>query len=278
MSPNSSLLASFLGALEGTASVLFTLYVGYYIAQKGQFDRDTVKRISKVCTTIFLPCLIVVQMGPELTVQKLSRVWIIPLWGLVTTLVAHGIGWIGYKLLGLPHWTIVASGRPNSTALPLLLLQSLQYTRVFEDLSAPGESVSDTLEHARSFILLNVIVQQSFTYQTAPQILKLDKTTTPNTDDHDEEDHGATLAPETAHHLPPVIQDRERVGLLRDSDYLSYGTTNAEFVEALHPIADQPDVHWTHRLEFLKHPLTQIINWISPPLMGAIVALIIGVS
>ncbi|KAK7692584.1 hypothetical protein QCA50_004214 [Cerrena zonata] len=275
MPPNSSLLASFLGALEGTVSVLITLYAGYYIGRTGQFDRATVKRVSKVCTTIFLPCLIVVQMGPGITVHNLSKVWIIPIWGLISTLAAHGIGWIGQRFLSLPYWIIVAAGRPNANALPLLLLQSLQYTNVFEDLSAHGESTSDTLERAKSLILLNAIVQQSFTYQTAPQILKLDKPTRSNPNDSDEENPAANLAPETVHHLPSIIQDRERVGLLDSSEHPSYGTTNEEYTEALHPILDQPDVHWPNRF---KRPLSRVTNWFSPPLMGAIVAIIIGIT
>ncbi len=75
-------------------------------------------------------------MGPELTTSNLSRLWIIPLWGLMSTIVAHLIGWSGQALLRLPHWTIVAAGRPKPNALPLLLVQSLQYTGVLDDLSS----------------------------------------------------------------------------------------------------------------------------------------------
>ncbi|KAI0069451.1 hypothetical protein K474DRAFT_1564825, partial [Panus rudis PR-1116 ss-1] len=272
-----SLSSSFLRALEGAISILLTLYAGYLIALNGYIDRPTVQRLSKLCSIIFLPCLIIVQMGPELTTEKLSRLWIIPVWGLSSTLFTHLVGWVGQVVCKMPSWTI---GRPNSTALPLLLIQSLQYTGVLEDLSAPGESVSETLDRAKSLILLNVVVQQTFTYQFAPAILRRDKRKK-NNDEEEEGDGVSRLAPagESRQHLPPIVQDMERVGLLQDQDTRSYGTNRQgqEYSSALNPIADQLDVHWPRRIAFAEKPIKKMFNWMSPPLIGAIIALLLGI-
>ncbi|THH30806.1 hypothetical protein EUX98_g3379 [Antrodiella citrinella] len=274
-----SLVGSFVGALQGTVSILLTLLAGYYIARCDYLDRNTVKRLSTLSTSIFLPCLIIVQMGPQLTTSNLSRLWIIPLWGLVSTIIAHLLGWLGQSLLKMPYWTIVASGRPNATALPLLLLQSLQYTGVLEELSAPGESVSDTLSRAKSLLLLNVIVQQAITFQSAPFVLNHDKKTKDD-DERDEEDGSrpSRLAPGTGSHLPVAVQDMEHVGLLQE--HRSYGTMQDEtagVADALGPIANQPDVHWPTRLRFAERPLKKVGSSMSPPLIAAIIALLVGI-
>lgn len=119
MSSERTVLRTSLGALEGAVSVLLTCLAGYVAVRRGLLNRLTVKQVSKLCTALFLPCLLIVQMGPELTVSSLSRYWIIPLWGLFSTAVGYLIGWAGQRLFGLKYWTIIACGRPNSNVLPL---------------------------------------------------------------------------------------------------------------------------------------------------------------
>lgn len=268
-----TLISTFSGALQGTVSVLLTLLAGYIMARRGFLDHKTVRNVSKLCTSLFLPCLIVESMGPQLTASNLRAVWIIPLWGLFSTILAHAVGWLGQRVFKLPYWTIAASGRPNSNALPLLLLQSLESTGVLDTLSRPGEDVSATLARAKSLILLNAIVQQTITFQFTPSIIERDS------------DHSKDNDPESQDRLRPgpgqlttVVQDQERVGLLDDYEHGS-GDPGAEgYSGALNDIADQPDVHWPHRIRFLEKPLKTIWAGMSPPLIGAILALVIGVS
>jgi len=282
-----SLGASFLGALEGAVSVLLTLAAGYLVARKQLLDHGTVRKVSKLCSVLFLPCLIVVEMGPQLTTSKLKRLWIIPVWGFVSTILAHLIGWAGQKVLKTRNWIIVAAGRPNSSALPLLLLQSLESTGVLASLAGKDESMKDALSRARSLILLNVVVQQALTFQLGPALLERDK-------ENDKRSNGATedvengpghLTPETrpGGQIAPVVQDTERVGLLQNVvTGRSYGTAGAgqhdEYFEgALEPIADQPDIGWPRRFAFLEKPIKKVSTKMSPPLIGAIVALFIGI-
>ena len=282
-SANSSktLLETFSGAFQGSISVLLTLLAGYIMARRGYLDHQTVRNVTKLCTTLFLPCLIVEEMGPELTVGKLSTVWIIPLWGLVSTLFAHAIGYLGKRVMKLPYWTVVACGRPNSNALPLLLLQSLEHTGVLDTLSRSGESVSETLNRAKSLILLNAIVQQTFTFQLAPSIMARDDGH--KHDDDDDPESQDRLRPGPGR-LTSVVQDSERVGLLHDHEY--DGSDNSDetragesvYARAIDDIADQPNIHWPRHIKFLEKPIKKACSSISPVLLGAIVALIIGVS
>ncbi|RPD78075.1 hypothetical protein L226DRAFT_550966 [Lentinus tigrinus ALCF2SS1-7] len=280
-SANSSgmLLETFSGAFQGSISVLLTLLAGYVMARRGYLNHQTVRNVSKLCTTLFLPCLIIEEMGPELTARKLSIVWIIPLWGLVSTLFAHAIGYLGKRVMKLPYWTVVACGRPNSNALPLLLLQSLEHTGVLDTLSQDGESVSKTLDRAKSLILLNAIVQQTFTFQLAPTIMARD-----DGQKHDDDPESQDRLRPGPGRLTSVVQDSERVGLLHDNDYDgSEGSDETRAGESAYPravddIADKPDIHWPERIKFLEKPLKKACNSISPVLLGAIIALIIGIT
>ncbi len=280
----SSFGATFLGALEGATSLLLTLLTGYCVARLRLIDHQTVTRVSKLCTQLFLPCLIVVQMGPHLTVSNLGKMWILPLWGLVSTIVAHLLGWLGKAFFKTRWWVIVAAGRPNTSALPLLLLQSLESTGVLDSLSADGESVKDTLSRAKSLILLNVVVQQTLTFQFAPAILKRDSKADGKSKGVEADVEGGDRLAEPVKrrggNLNPVVQDSEHVGLLQDHNGRSYGTAEDgdDYPEALGLVADEPNVHWPKRLAILEKPVKATLSKMSPPLIGAMVALFIGVS
>lgn len=279
----SSFSATFFGALEGAVSVLLTLLAGYVVARRGAVNRDTVHKVSNLCSMLFLPMLIVVEMGPELTASKIKRLWILPIWGFTSTVVAHLIGWLGQKLFKTRSWVIVACGRPNSSALPLLLLKALSTTGVLDQFSNGDEDSSKLLKRAQSLILLNVVVQQTFTFQIAPWLMKQDRKVEGKSGstggDVEDGESGLTPASPGVHagNINPVVQDSERVGLLNDQDGRDYGTRGESYSHAMEPIADQPDIHWPKSLSFLEKPVKKAWKIMSPPLLGAIVALFIGV-
>ncbi|KZT10648.1 uncharacterized protein LAESUDRAFT_342656 [Laetiporus sulphureus 93-53] len=270
MSSESTLSETFIGALQGTISVLLTCFAGYVVARRGFLNQPTVKHISKLCTSIFLPSLLIVQMGPELTTGSLSKYWIIPLWGLLSATIAHLIGWAGQYLFRLKHWTIVACGRPNSNALPLLLLQSLETTGMLEQLSGDGESVKDTLGRAKSLLLLNAIVQDIITIQLAPAVLGADRSRREKDKSPDRLKPGPGKL--------SVVQDEERAGLLDDVDSEgSQRDSDREMGGALGPIADVPDLRTPQSLRPLEKPIKTMWSYMSAPLIGAIIAFILGI-
>ena len=275
-SPHSSLAASVVAALEGSTSVLLTLFAGYLVGRAGLLDHTTVKRLSSLCAQLFLPCLIIVEMGPELTADNLHRFWIIPVWGLVSTTIAHLVGWAGQAALKTPYWVIVAAGRPNTSAMPLLLLQALDNTGILAELAHGVDQTASSgiLSRARSLILLNVVVQQTLTFQVAPSILRRDVGSGKSI----EEGGPSSLTPaESAQHasrINPLVQDPERVGLLQDVGGSSYGSTASHVLE---PVAHRSPPRLPRALERLAKSLSKVLSVISAPLAGAIIALIIGV-
>ncbi|EIN12010.1 hypothetical protein PUNSTDRAFT_142187 [Punctularia strigosozonata HHB-11173 SS5] len=254
--------ATVLGALEGSISVLLTLLAGYIATRAGMLNKQSAKQIMKLSTSVFLPCLLIQQMGPELSPSNLGRLWIMPAWGLVSTVIAHGLGWVGVKLFKLPKWTIIASGRPNSNALPLLLLDALDSTGVLDALKKnDSDSSSSTMNRAKTIVLLNAIVQQCFSFAIGPEILE----------DADQEDHDRLLPGPSG--IGATIQDSEHVGLLADHD----GMDNTEYPSApIKQLENIPDIHWPNRILFLEKPVKKIASYLNPPLIGAIIALILG--
>ncbi|GJE98997.1 hypothetical protein PsYK624_152350 [Phanerochaete sordida] len=274
----SPLVASLAGASEGAISVLLTLLAGYVSARAGLLDHRTVRLVSGLCSRLFLPCLIVVQMGPELTARELSAMWIVPAWGLASTLLAHAIGWAGRALLHTPYWVVVAAGRPNATALPLLLVQSLAQTGVLDRLASDGASAERIQSRAKSLLLLNAVVQQTFTFQLAPAILRRDA----NGADDEETWREELAAPSSGQHktkINPIIQDAERVGLLQDHARRSYGTEDdgqPRARQALESVADESDMDLPYSLEVAGRVVKKAFSWMSPPLIAALIALLFG--
>lgn len=91
----SSLSATLIGAFQGTVSVLLTIVSGYVAARLRLVDSHSIHQLSKLCSNIFLPCLILTEMGPGITVDQLKLLWIIPVWGFISSIFSHLIGFFG---------------------------------------------------------------------------------------------------------------------------------------------------------------------------------------
>lgn len=161
--------ATLLGSSQGAISVLLTSLIGYACASSknsllGTKSQQSIvlKRLSQLSSKLFLPCLIISTMGPQLTFENLKDWWIMPLWGLISSFLACVIAWVGTACCGFEMWTIVAAARANAVAFPLLLIESLMHTGVLGMLQAEGETVQQTLSRAKSIVLLNFSASSSF--------------------------------------------------------------------------------------------------------------------
>lgn len=67
----SGLLGSFVGAIEASASVLLTIFYGVLAAQAGLLSVETGSEISTVCVKMFLPALLIVNLGSQIEASNL---------------------------------------------------------------------------------------------------------------------------------------------------------------------------------------------------------------
>ena len=63
---SSSIKTSFLGALQASLSVLLTIFYGVVAGQYNLVSNASVKDVSKICVRMFLPALLITNVGSEL--------------------------------------------------------------------------------------------------------------------------------------------------------------------------------------------------------------------
>jgi len=63
---SSGILASFLGALQASLAVLLTISYGVIAARFNLLKESSARDISKTCVRLFLPALLVTNVGSEL--------------------------------------------------------------------------------------------------------------------------------------------------------------------------------------------------------------------
>ncbi|KAI9795688.1 MAG: hypothetical protein M1835_005364 [Candelina submexicana] len=163
---------SFLGSLQASLAVLLTIGYGVIASQFNILQESSAKDISKLCIRLFLPALLVSNVGSQLHHDTVIRYVPILIWNLFYTLVSLGIGMIATRLLHLPAWTTPATAFNNTTSLPLLLVQSLDATGILKSLlMSESDSSSDAVMRAKSYFLVNAMIGNSLTFALGPKLL-----------------------------------------------------------------------------------------------------------
>ena len=82
------------------------------------------------------------------------------------------LGYITTRVFKLPSWVTPAISFNNTTALPLLLIESLSATGILDDLLASEtDTTSAALNRAKSYFLVNAIIGDSLTFALGPKLL-----------------------------------------------------------------------------------------------------------
>ncbi|KAF9009476.1 hypothetical protein BDQ17DRAFT_1397775 [Cyathus striatus] len=167
---SSAIATSLLGALQASFSVLLTLSFGVFAAHVGMIDGSTASNISSLCRNLFLPALLITNIGEQLTSQNVTNYLPIFAWSVFYALVSVAIGKAGVKWFGLPQWTIVAVTFNNTTSLPLLLTQSLTTTGILKSITGGG-AMDEAVKRARGYFLINSLVSNTATFAFGPKLL-----------------------------------------------------------------------------------------------------------
>lgn len=89
------------------------------------------------------------------------------------------------KMFKFPAWTVPAICFNNTTALPLLLVQSLESAGILDSLlKSDDDSTSDAVKRAKSYFLVSAVVGNALTFSMGPKLL--DDEESPDLDDEDE--------------------------------------------------------------------------------------------
>lgn len=186
--------------------------------------------------------------------------------------------------LGLPSWTILAAGRANSSALPLLLLQSLESVGILDILKSGDETSEQTLTRARGFVLLNTIVyvclpvhamplnptssQEVLTFSIGKQILLYDYQDSKQTS-------ASSSTPRRATRRLSGSQN-ESVGLLDDQGD-SLNEDQQDYISTAHRLADRTRSRVPRPVRRFGQCMVYATSWVNPVIFGALLAILFGV-
>lgn len=137
----------------------------------------------------------------------------------------------------------------------------LQSTSALDPLLGPDETAEEAVKRAKTYVLLFMVVQQTYGFAAAPRWLASDKE-----NDRSSDDGSSNPYPGYAR----TMQDQEHVGLLDDVD----GEAD-DIEEAARELGDivKPKVPKLRTPRWLKKTL----SYFNPPLIAAVVAIVVGV-
>ena len=110
------------------------------------------------------------------------------------------LGWVLTRFFKFPSWVTPAISFNNTTALPLLLIESLASTGILDQLLASDtDTVDAALMRAQSYFLVNAMIGDTLTFAMGPKLLDGEHAPEKKMDSDDEDqrnsnEHG--LAPE----------------------------------------------------------------------------------
>ncbi|KAK5002797.1 hypothetical protein LTR39_006596, partial [Cryomyces antarcticus] len=168
----SDIVVPFLGALQASLAVLLTISYGVIAAQFILLSEKSAKEISKTCVRLFLPALLIVNVGSQLHLDTAMKYVPVLVWAITYNVLSMLLGLVVTRIFKLPAWVTPAIAFNNTTSLPLLLVQSLDATGILGTLlMSSSDSSSDAVARAKSYFLVNAMVGNSLTFALGPKLL-----------------------------------------------------------------------------------------------------------
>ena len=162
------------GAIQASVSVLLTIGFGVISSQFNLLSEASAKQISTVGVKLFLPSLLLTNIGNQLSAETGHKYLPIVVWSLLYNAISITMGLALRKALKLPAWTTPAITFNNSISMPLLLTEALGHTNILEPLlQAQGDNLTDALNRTKSFFLVNSMIADSLTFGLGPKLLGL---------------------------------------------------------------------------------------------------------
>ncbi|KAL8841685.1 MAG: hypothetical protein Q9176_003080 [Flavoplaca citrina] len=268
-----SLAVSFLGALQASLSVLLTIGVGVLASQFSILNQASTKELSTVCVRIFLPCLLISNLGENLSPDSAVRYASILV--RMPAMIAPRLD----PLLTLPAWVTPALSFNNTTSLPLLLVQSLASTGILEALlMSDTDTTSAAIDRAKSYFLVGAIVSNSLTFSLGPRLL--------DHEDAPDPDQGEAKNQQQATNPPDSTQREEQEGQTTghtDREATEDTSLLPEYVVRRGAEAGEHGYHKGKRVWDKLGPKSRSVldlfyAFLNVPLLGAVIGAVIGLT
>ncbi|MCJ1321485.1 hypothetical protein MMC15_006830, partial [Xylographa vitiligo] len=280
---SASLVSSFLGALQASLSVLLTIGYGVVAAQFDLLSNASTKEINKLCVRMFLPALLISNVGSQLSLDTASTYVPVLIWSLLYTLSSMLLGYAATRLFNFPSWITPAICFNNTTSLPLLLVQSLESTGILQSLlKSDSDTTSEAVNRAKSYFLVCAIVGNSLTFALGPKLLdgeespdepkdkqgQLEANQNPGGNGYVEHGHG-----QNSDGAQAAVNDNrsvnEETSLLPDWVVREGGAVSREGY-------DEGRKYWLRLPHWARAFLDFMYAFLNAPLIGAVVGAVVG--
>jgi predicted permease len=289
----SGLVDSFLAAIQASLSVLLVIFYGGIAVRLKLLDTASTKAISKICVRMFLPALLITDIGSQLHAGSAHRYVIVLIWAIVCHLISFLVGILGHLLLGMPDWTTVAIMFNNTTSYPLLLIAALDETGILQSLLGADETTSEAIKRAKSYFLVFATVSSCLTFAVGPRLIDTEHAPELNEEDKSNIDTQPDLDQEPNEQsalLPGANSSSTAIQFVEDP----FGHRRNSFFPSTRPLpapsqqqADAhlrrtsiyvPKKHWVRLSPRVKWWLLLFSDFFNAPLVGAIIGAIIGLT
>lgn len=280
------ILSSFLAAIQASLSVLLVIFYGGIAAHLKLLDAASAKKISQICVKMFLPALLLTQIGAELRLESAHRYLVIFIYALICHLISFLMGVGAHYLLGMPDWVTAALMFNNTTSYPLLLIQSLDETGILTSLIVTDESTSAAISRAKSYFLVFATVSSCLTFAVGPRLIDSEHSPDPESKDESEngDDHsdGETACSDCEAEAPVdeashLLDYRRRSSVAPTSFFPS---KSAHLQIPTVPYDRRPTViaskRWNKLGDSTRWWLLFAYDFLNGPLIGAVLGTIIG--
>lgn len=297
---SSGIVQPLLGGIQATVSVIITIGFGVAFSQFGLLDADAASKISKTSVKVLLPCLLINNLGKQLKPETAYEyvpiistylakliVWSAILtsklvWAIIYNVLSIILGRVLCRIFRLPRWTIPAVAFNNTTSLPLLLIESLETTGILTPLVGKGEETSDAVTRARTYFLVSAVVSHALTFGLGGSELKGDDED--GADDNKKQNSHDGGAPRQRYRDDPEAQDE-------DEDDEDEDDSDSAPDTSLLPHTVNHHVHRANKKTnaavngfmeklpgFLQRAILAVYNFMTPPLVGALIGGVIGLA
>lgn len=282
------LFPSFVAAVQASLSVLLVISYGGVAARLGLLDAKNSKAISKICVRMFLPALLLVQIGSELHPGSAHRYLIVLLWAFLCHIVSFSIGVFAHLVFGMPDWVTAALMFNNTTSYPLLLIQSLDATGILENLIVGDELTRSMIERAKSYFLVFATVSSCLTFAVGPRLIDhehapdIDDETIVGEDEHGEhnrsdfENRASSFAEQTSL-LSPDLHGGYRLRH-KSVTNITFFPSKPKFITVKRQPYCIPRFKWGDLSARSQWWLLFFYDFLNAPLLGAVLGTIIGLT
>lgn len=199
------------------------------------------------------------------------------IWSLVYNILSMIIGIVLTKVFKLPSWSTPAIAFNNTTALPLLLVQSLDATGILKSL----DSSSDAVDRAKSYFLVNAMIGNSLTFALGPKLLNgqnEDAPDGPKKDDKDDEEQDGQADGDVEQgeaDMDDSLSDYQRAN---ENTSLLHNRVVRGASRAIHK-SYWGSLHiWERLPPWAQQSLNFMYQFVNPPLIGALIGAIVGLT